>query len=518
MIYRTEFEHVARQALSFWNREPSSPSFGSFDRAWWGWKKKDFPDATLQYGVKLAVEYARRKEQTANLPDWLSAYVRFCGQIQLRDGSFDQVYPYERSPGVVYDILSTLIYVRQSPFLQGAACSELDGIIARAVAFAVKNDERHGEIANHLAEYAFELFYAGARDKGQEYLERTLRLFDPEEGWFQEYQGPDPGYQTRTLRYLTKTAELLEDDALWGVVEKAARFVGHALMPDGSLHPMLGVRSTAVLYPAAFEKLARRDAAFAPLAARVRKGWEGRKVPLPSTLDFENAMRLADDALEAADVAGELPAPQEPTGRVELPRAGLVVDRSAGRSVHVAVKLGGAAVIYHGDRLVHEDAGYLLETNGVYLTRMPEGGEPVGPLKIRTRFYASLHDELDPLRFVALRVLNLSFLRVGWIGELFKKVVVKRLMTGRRALAVTLEREVALTEQSVVISDEIQDHRKIRPARERLWRCRRLVGTHMASSRYFQEQELEGARWTEPVDWEPGTVLRLRHEITRDDR
>ncbi|MEW6278611.1 MAG: hypothetical protein AB1758_08325, partial [Candidatus Eremiobacterota bacterium] len=292
--YRVEFERVARMAYSQWNREPSSPSFGCFDRAWWGWKKKDFPDATLQYAVKLAVEYARRSERTAGLGSLLEGYVRFMASSQRRDGSFDQCYPNERAPGVIYDILSTLLYVRQTPFLPPAARAELEGVLYRALTFAESADETHGQIANHLAEYAFELLNAArvlgresAHRKGMGYLDRTLGLFHPDEGWFEEYRGPDPGYQTRTLRYLYKCSELLDDPGLWGVVRGAARFIETVLMPDGSLHPMLGVRSTAVIYPAAFEKLASRHEEFQPLAARIRAGWERGRVPLPSWLDFE---------------------------------------------------------------------------------------------------------------------------------------------------------------------------------------------------------------------------------------
>ena len=45
MEYEREFEATARLAFSMWNRDPASPSCGSFDRPWWGWKFKDFPEA-----------------------------------------------------------------------------------------------------------------------------------------------------------------------------------------------------------------------------------------------------------------------------------------------------------------------------------------------------------------------------------------------------------------------------------------------------------------------------------------
>ena len=46
--------------------------------------------------------------------------VDFCASIQHRDGSFDQCYPVERTPGVVYDMLPALTYVLRSPHLRSA--------------------------------------------------------------------------------------------------------------------------------------------------------------------------------------------------------------------------------------------------------------------------------------------------------------------------------------------------------------------------------------------------------------
>ncbi|HBB35139.1 MAG TPA: hypothetical protein DDZ80_22915 [Cyanobacteria bacterium UBA8803] len=524
-IYLTEFNQVALQAFSMWNREPASPSFGSCDRAYWGWKKKDFSDATLQYAVKLAVEYAHVTGRTSTLPSLLEGYVDWCERIQLKDGSFDQCYPNEKTPGVIYDILSTLIYVRKSPYLVSAnAQKSLDRIMERAIAFALNADEHHGEIANHIAEYAYELLYYAAHTgddrascKGKTYLERLLSLLEPTEGWFQEYQGPDPGYQSRTLRYLLKCAELLDEPELWRIVEQAADFVAQVLMPDGAIHPMLGTRSTALLYPSPFEILAARNEAYKGLAARVRNAWFHKLVPLPSWLDFDNAIRLADDALDAARVLNS----QETTPSsenqdthltsVEFPKAGISIFRSPQRCVYIGYRLGGVVVVYQKDwegcwQLVYEDSGYLLcdgLSRQAWLTRMPDSGELVESSKqrllIRASFYRSLHDELTPGRFIMLRLLNMTVLRHEWIAELFRKVVVRHLMTGKEKIPVTLYREIVLEDKRMLVSDRIVNDRSpiAQNQGSKLYRCRRLIGTHMATSRYFQQQELEAL----PLDW-----------------
>lgn len=525
--YRTEFSLVARTAFAMWDREPASPSFGSFDRPYWGWLFKDFGDATLQYAARIAVEYAQRRDLSANLPALLAGFAGYCKRIQHADGSFDQCYPHERTPGVIYDILSTLTYVRDSPFLGSAqAKDDLDRVIASAVRFCLRTDERHGEVANHLAEYSFELLHyarrnsdGAAEELGIAYLDRTLALFNREEGWFLEYNGADAGYQTRCLRYLVKIAALTGRDDLWAVAERAAGFMEDLLMPDHSVHPMLGVRSTALLYPSGIEVLAARDARFAPLAARVRRAWESGAVPLPSGLDFANAIRLADDALDADDArtANRSPAAAEPTlpeGDRDYPVAGISIRRSPGMIVYVAHKLGGSVVAYGRDArgnwsLCGEDSGYLLKTSGGargWTSRLPGSGTLLsassGRIEVRAKFGKVLHEELTPFKLVLLRLLNFSVLRVQWLADLFRKLVVRRLMTGEHDIGITLEREIVVGPASVSVRDRVVPQSQPAP-RGLLFRCRRLVGNHMASSRYFQQNELVATAlgWADEIEW-----------------
>lgn len=522
-IYLTEFTHVACQAFSMWNRDPASPSFGSFDRQYWGWKKKDFSDATLQYAVKLAVEYSHIAGMTSTIPKLLEGYVDYCKRIQLKDGSFDQCYPNERTPGVIYDLLSTFIYVRQSPYLQSQnAQNSLDGVMERAISFALKTDEKHGNIANHLAQYAYELFYYAAytgdekaHAGGEAYFERLLALLDDTEGWFQEYQGPDAGYQTRSLRYITKCAVLLDKPEIWNIVRKAADFIDNLLMPDCSIHPMLGTRSTALLYPFAFETLALHDSAYQKLAYRVRKGWSNAQVPLPSWLDFDNAIKLAEDAKDAADAYASNTTDTctsfddcktgNATEQVDLPNAGIKIIRNKRLVVYIGYRLGGVVVAYKKCenkewKLLYEDSGYLLHSIGlgiVWVTRMPDSGSLMensdGRLLIKTHFYQSLHDEVTPFRIILLRLLNMTVLRSQWLGDLFRKLVVRRIICGNMKVPITLLREITFTPDKIRISDRISDERKANRSfkKDKLFRCRRITGSHMASARYFQSQELE---------------------------
>jgi hypothetical protein len=164
--------------------------------------------------------------------------------------------------------------------------------------------------------------------------------------------------------------------------------------------------------------------------------------------------------------------------------------------------MGGALAVYRREaagewRLAGEDSGYLLRHAAggpCWLTRVPGAGDDGGRLAVKARFHLSLHDELTPLRMVALRVLNLTVLRVQWLGDLFRKVVVARLMGGRETLPLALSREIVFSGDGVTVRDRVAADGSLGAAAgTALYRCRRVTGIHMASARYFQAQELEDA-------------------------
>lgn len=530
VIYKDESLRVARQSMCRWNRDIASSSCGSFDRTWWGWKARDFSDASLQAAITLLINTAEHQGWSKHVQGLLSGYVTFMEKIQHSDGSFDQCYPYERTPGVFYDILPALLSVHSSSLLDPSATDRVEKIIASGIKFALSSDEKHGLIANHLAHFSCGLLLHWKRfgdqkslGRANSYIDRILSGFDNEEGWFQEYHGPDAGYQTRTLAYLTKAAEILNDESLWDVCAKAAQFIELMLMPDNSLHPMLGVRSTALIYPSGFECLAIHKPTFQSLAKRIREAWSNQRVALPSQLDFDNALRLGEDAWDAYELGANAPnvadLPDDPTGKLAEPlsgtthltRAGILVVKDPSRITWFAWRLGGTLVIWNclkngSWKPVHEDSGYLIEggVNGNWVTRVPNNGRLVehksDRVLIEVLFHRALHEELTPTKLLLLRFLNLTILRFQKTGDLFRKLLVGRLLGKNKSLPVTFCREIRFNSDSIRVIDSFQGGVNLtkKLANAPLWRCRRVTGHHMASARYFQEVEASfPAIWSE---------------------
>jgi hypothetical protein len=88
--------------LSNQDRTPTSPTYGCLHRDYWLDKTSDFPDAVRQFAVHaLALVY--KHEMPGNIYygnkkvlDWTVAGLNFWADIQHRDGSFDEFYPFER--------------------------------------------------------------------------------------------------------------------------------------------------------------------------------------------------------------------------------------------------------------------------------------------------------------------------------------------------------------------------------------------------------------------------------------
>ena len=101
---------------------------------------------------------------------------------------------------VTIDLLDSLVDRRKQEWII---------ILEPLVQFLIKKDETHAFISNHLATAAAALFRwydltnqdSDASTKAELLVSRILKN-QSKEGWFKEYEGADPGYQTLCTYYL----------------------------------------------------------------------------------------------------------------------------------------------------------------------------------------------------------------------------------------------------------------------------------------------------------------------------
>lgn len=542
------------RSISLEDREPLSRTYGCFDRTYWAWKFVDFPGARYQEGVyPLAFVYAvaddgRGYLGNARVLEWIHAGLDYWTHIQYRDGSFDEAYPFEHSLAAT---AFTGFYIAEAVRLIGDHLNETTHDRVRSALLSAgdwlcRNDETHGFLSNHLAAAAGALVNIGKLYDRPRLLERSRyflrRILDHQssEGWYDEYGGADPGYQTHGTFYLARCWELTDDDELADSLDRSARFLEHFIHVDGTLGGEYGSRSTQFVYPAGFEILAGRSDAAGRIAQRLAESIHDRRVASLDTMDAQNFYPLLNNTLFAARAAlarakrrdestdssvspssdADRVSTSEQTDCVTFADAGLIKVVRPAYELIVGASKGGVFKLFdrRRQRLVDSDCGYVGRISGGKLATSQNLDRSIRAdlqpdrIEIEVPFYASGRTVFAPLKFVVFRLVNLTLGRVPTLARWVKDLLVKVLIVRRKALPLRLRRTILLAEDGIEVRDRIWStgHVPLTVLR----REATFSTVHMGSSRYFQPNELlldnrEGAE--EPA--EIGRLERLAEGI-----
>ena len=512
--------HIPR-LLSTLDREPLSTSAGSFDRIHWGWKLRDVPLTMLQGGIyPLALLWRNAYggtpyHQNPRLLSWIELAIDQTASRQHRDGAFDSVGPNTRDHGVTLAVARML--ARTTLTLGDAlATSRREtalGVVRRATRYAARSHEDYAFINNHQALFA--LAYLDAHDAlgdpelrraGERVLADILAHQSPD-GWYPEYGGPDPGYETLGIMYLAEWWSRTRDAPVLDSLRRAVRCFWHFVHPDGSVGGCYGSRLTSLYFPSGFERLAGELPEAAAVAAYMRGRLAAGNVVIPASSDAENLYVLAASYLDAATHAAMertvTPTPALPCfglmGTHEFPGASIVV---AGTPHYYAVtnlSKGGVIRVFdrQSERIAYEDSGYVVSTAAGKWVSQTLGQGRKGPStgsEVASHTALTEARQLLPTawRYLLLRLANLTLFRIGWLGTLLRRNVIDRLITGARTAPCRLARVIRFESEAVVISDELAT-----TARERVMAVhlpRSYGAIHMGSAKYFHAAELASVR------------------------
>ena len=251
--------------LTLMDRNRHSPTFGSFDRNYWHYAFIDFPSGMAQeYVLPLALAYSldipgNPYFRCETVRAWVEAGIRYAARSAHGDGSCDHFFFYERAAGAV---AFTLMACTEAARLIDLDSEDVRRFLALRADWLAGHHES-GTLTNHKALSALGLTLAGRfleTDRWTTHVEdniRTALAWQDEEGWFQEYEGCDPGYLTLTVTALAWLHTLTPRDDLKAALERAVRFAARFVHPDGSYGGEYGSRSTYGYFPLGFELVGR---------------------------------------------------------------------------------------------------------------------------------------------------------------------------------------------------------------------------------------------------------------------
>jgi len=463
------------------DRNPYRPTYGCLDRQFWHYRTSPFPSEMYQEGaLPLALVYTtnlpgNRWQGNGRIRELAVAAIRFAARSCHRDASCDDYYPFERALGAAVFSLQAAARAYQILELDDA---ELAGWLQRRARWIIAHDES-GRLSNHHALAALGLLRVAEITGDRVYRDaadaRVRQVLDwqSDEGWFEEYGGADPGYQTVTIDCLAKirraTASLAAggtaDATLDEPLRRAVAFARCFLHPDNSYGGEYGSRGTYHFYPHGMELLAADNANAAELADGFLQ-----------SLAVERHASFSDDRLFIHRMANLIeahidwsparPAASEPP-QCELTqcesthvfsKAGLLVRRTGTDQTVISTARGGVFKHLTPAGAAVTDAGLIVETTDgrVAVSQMHQPGRSVHVASVpRCR----RHDQKNPAegtlsiggslcwaRFETATPLKQAVFHAGmatvgrWCRNRVRRILQRRLITGRRACPVRLTR------------------------------------------------------------------------------
>jgi len=474
---RPDPETYVRHALAYipallelLDRNRFSPTYGSFDRAYWHYRVSDFPCGMSQeFGLALALVYqypfpGNPYYHRERLHELAIAAIEFAIRSSHRDGTCDDYFPFERAMGAMtfslYSLIETyrLLGLNEPRFLE---------FFCRRGDWLIRHNES-GRLSNHQALAALCLFMVAETVGERKYAHAAQKRRDlvlswqSPEGWFQEYEGADPGYHTFTIDYLAKYRAVSGDHSVVEPLRRAVEFASHFVHPDGSYGGEYGSRNSYHFYPHGFELLAPVE----PLAGQIADAFlVGMACGRRGYLDDDRLLcHYVINYLQAyldhdPDVRSGALADRPPYERY-WPEAKMVVRKTPRYHAVANLSKGGVIKVHDRDGCILSDTGPIGRTTSGQVVvshlidpdhrveRKGEGEYEVTGVLSRRRTNLS-----TPVRHIALRLFMMTLGR--WAANLVRRLLQRILITGKKQTAIRFRRRIHFDDAFVEIEDEL---------------------------------------------------------------
>lgn len=456
--------------LTLLDRNPHSPTYGCFDRNFWQYKIIDFPSGMAQeFVLPLALAYQTDLPdnpfyQQPALRDWVEAGILYAARSAHMDGSCDDYFPFERAGGAA--AFSLLACIDSYLMLNLQHEEILQFLVQRAEWLAHHHES--GQLTNHQAlivlclDLLSDLLQTSRWEKLRtERLERVLSWQHPE-GWFQEYEGCDPGYHTLTISCLARIYQQRPEPTIRAALVKAVDLAAHFIHPDGSYGGEYGSRNTYNFFPHGFELVGRWLPAALSINDQFLTGLNHGLAPCYAD-DHIIGHHTWNYLLAWRDFVPDRPAPSpRPMGRLWLRNAGILIDRRDNTELYLALNKGGVFKVFRDAQLVASDTQFsvqVLERNrlknavghlvGDYALHVDQN-----EISIQGQLGWAKQKQMTPVNLLILRMVMLTFGR--FFPNLIRKLLQNMLITGKQVAPFRFHRRLIWQDGHWVVKDDLQ--------------------------------------------------------------
>jgi hypothetical protein len=465
------------------NRNPASRAYGSFDRQYWHHRTNDISNARKQeafYTLALLYAHPLPGNGYAGSPlllSWINAALDYTLSIQHANGSWDEWYVNESSfittSFVANAVAETLLLLPRASI----PSYERTTLSLRQAGDRVAAEKEH-LVFNQTAGSAVALFNIFLVTGDETYRRASEMKIDEvlagqtEEGWWSEYGGPDVGYLSLMIEYLSRYASKHDYPGLSAAIEKAEQFLLHFLQPDYTAGGEYMARNTEYLIPSGFLRRARHDARAAALAAFMIEGCRKGMGILPHTLDdtylLYNCYNWCEAALlyENAGVVESLRTALPVSSFIQptafFPKAGLFRSQQDGTFFACNVFKGGAFRFYTTKQGVAYDSGIEIVDQGTslstaildYSNTLTRNG---AKLTVRGRAKRIQEPVFSTSSMLAFKLYSITFGRFLLLQKRTRALLRKLLITYRRPERIEFERSFSFESGGIRVTDVLRN-------------------------------------------------------------
>ncbi|MBT5633549.1 MAG: hypothetical protein HOJ13_12540, partial [Nitrospina sp.] len=457
-------------------------------------------------------------------------------------GSFDHLYPNEHSfVSVAFTLFEIALALRDLKNASIPIPSEQekswDRALRRGASFLLREDETHGFISNHRGGAACALYLMYLSTEEESYKDRafhfiqTIREKQSSEGWYSEYGGADPGYQTLDTYYQANFYILSNDDETLKRLRSSIQFLIYFVHPDGSVGGEYGSRNCPLYFPSGFELLAPLIPEAETITRLGARGIESGATPDLNSMDIRNFVPMLSSYTQAFMVARKN-AKRPPIEHVEppfdrdfhlfWPEAQCFIHSKGGLYTVLGLSKGGVIKVFDVAQkcLVASMCGYfgrgsnkthfsnqMLQRADLDEAEWEQGDPQERPPEEETtlRFSSSFFEVnmnriMTPSRFFLFRLFNLTLGKFKFLNYWVRKNIIVGIFINRRVkIPLTLDRTIQLGNNKIEILDTIKKHNRGLAVKE-LAPIATFTTIYMGSSKYFRTQELNTFKYGGPLD------------------
>ena len=511
-VFYDEVQVNLPRLLSLIDTDRSSVSFGVADRYHWAWGLIDFGNGSLQ-GMSRGMAllwingkwpFDTSQETFISRIDSLFVGTKF---LTRKNGSLEEAFPNEGSycvtAIVAYDLVCTVDML--GSYITNEVRQSWLSVIEPLVNYLIKSDEEHALISNHLATSIAALVRWEKVTKEETAIKRAQTLLErllsnqSEEGWFNEYGGSDPGYQTLCTDFLADVHFVRPDFELIEPLKKSIKFLWFFAHPDGSFGGNYGSRNTRIYFPFGILSLAQIIPEAASLSAFMASSIRDKRVVTLSSIDTPNLVMAFNSYCWAAVIWHQnkqikhklptLPSFSKKKSTYFFSDAGIFIDK--GKEHYTIISTAKGGVVYHfvKDHKPLIDVGVVLVSKtGKHGSSCNDGDLVISAnrreLQITSPITSMTKELPGPLQFLLLRLLAVSVFHSRFCREWFKKILVKKLISRKKKWGLENERKIKLGKQ-LEVRDTIQGNKSFKVIKG----LNNFVSVHMASKGYWQLQD-----------------------------